>query len=134
MACVLFIGQQPMLWELVFKPTTSTRRIETQLHKWITQFEPDVILTEDLQTARRKGARTKMIMEVIKRTADRSDVPCFERLRLQPYLNRDDQIAELCKRYPQLKSIAPKRRRHHDKEPPVTTIFDAVAMATSPPK
>lgn len=131
MACVLFIGQQPMLWELVFKPTETTKKIEAQVRKWIDQFEPNLILTEDFKTAKRKGDRTKMVMEVIKRTAKRSEAPCFERLRLQPYLNRDDQIAELCERYPQLRSVAPKRRRHHDKEPAVTTIFDAVAMATN---
>lgn len=130
MAAVLLIGRQPMLWELVFKATETTAMIERQVGKWIDQFEPDFVVTEDLKTAVRKGERSKMILDITKRVVKRSGIPHRERLRLQPYTNRHGQIEDLCKQFPQLRCIAPKRRRHHDKEAAVITIFDAVAMAT----
>lgn len=123
------IGKQPMDWQLTFKAATSAGRAEQKLNQWLDLYRPDVVITEAPRSAKRKGDRTKMLLDVVDRVVKRNGARHIVVERKQPYANRYDQIEDLCKRYPQMKAVAPKRRRYFDKEPPYVTIFDALAMA-----
>jgi hypothetical protein len=123
------IGKQPIDWQMTFKAATTIKNAENKITQWIDFYRPDVVITEDPRTLRRKGERARMLLDVAKRIADGSDVQHIEMPRVQPHRNLYDRIDELCERYPQLKAARPRRRKYYQKEPPYVTIFDAASMA-----
>ena len=129
MGFCFFVGKQPMDWQLVFEAAKSASKAEAQIRKWLEYYSPDIVITEDPKTLRRKGDRTKMLLDILNRIIQKTDVQHIEAGRVQPYKNRYDQIEKFCEKYPQLKAISPKRPQFFQKEPPYVTLFDAVSMA-----
>lgn len=126
---VYLIGKQPMFWKLSFKAGSSASNAEKHLKRWLDEFEPDIVITESLETMGRKTERSTMLLDVVNRTIGKNDVQHITQNRIQPFRNLYDQIDRLCERYPQMEAARPKRRKFYQKEPPYVTIFDALALA-----
>lgn len=126
---VYLIGRQPMFWKLSFKAGSTSSNAEKHLKRWLDEYDPDIVITERLETMGRKTERSKMLLDVVYRTICKHDVQHITQDRTQPYRNLYDQIDRLCERYPQMEAARPKRRKFYQKEPPYVTVFDALSLA-----
>lgn len=118
-----------MDWQLSYKAARSPKHAQKKISQWLEFYAPDIIVTENLRGSGRKGDRAKVLIQAVKDVAEQSSAQHIEVERSQPFASKYDQIEQLCDRYPQMKSVAPVRRKFFEKEPPRVTIFEALAMA-----
>ena len=95
----------------------------------IAKYEPDVVVTEDIENAKSKGQHTKQVTSVLADTAENSSALDVKVSRRRDFANKYDEAASLAKRYPNLLPLCPKPRCLFDREPRATVIFEAVALA-----
>lgn len=127
--CVYFIDKQPMLWELSYLASRSVDQARSKIDEWLEIYDVDCVVTEVQNGVSRKGKRTQILIDKINhQLANRDDVDHFTIRRQQPFPSKYEQIDDLCCRYPQMRVIAPKKRRYWENEPAVVTLFDALAM------
>lgn len=123
-----FIDKQPMDWQLSYKAAKTASNTETMLAKWLEFYAPDIVVTEKVHRDSRKGERAKHLLAVVDRVVRAKKIKLVKVVKQQPYMNKYLQIDELCDRYPQMKAVAPKRRKYFEKEPPYVTLFEALAL------
>lgn len=95
----------------------------------INDLTPDVVMTEELETARHKGKHTLDLIAAIVRTAEHNQVLDVAVPREHRYPNKYAEAESLCERYPELAPWKPAKRRFYDNEPRNTVIFEALALA-----
>lgn len=128
----LFVGQRLTDWGTSriagLSPTVATRVMRT----WLTNFQPGLIITEDLREGSRKGARSKAKTAAFAASA-RSDEELLDVSieRIQAFPNKYDEAEALALEFPELEPYLPKRRRLWDTESPRTIVFEAFALAKS---
>ncbi|WP_298362542.1 hypothetical protein [uncultured Litoreibacter sp.] len=126
---VFMIGQQPMDWQLVYQAAATPELAKRKIAGWLHFYKPDLIVTEDLAGSQRKGRKAQQLILAIKEVAFATDADNAEVARSQPFANKYEQIERLCEEFPQMKAVAPARRRIYDAEPPYVTLFEALALA-----
>lgn len=124
-----FVDDQPKSWKLAHNAAKSPQKTYDKIAKWLAFYQPDVVITEDLNGSLRKGKKAQRLILAIKEAVLESDTQHIEIERYQPYANKYEQIERLCEQFPQMRNVAPKKRRIFDTEPAATTIFECVALA-----
>ncbi len=123
------IDRQPMDWQLAHKAAQSPECTKQKVLEWLMFYAPDVVITEDLSGSLRKGRKAQHLILAIKDAVLEADVQHIEVTRAQPFANKYDQIKNLCEQFPQMKAVAPRKRKLFETEPPYTTIFECLALA-----
>ena len=126
----LFVGQRLTDWGTSriagLSPTVAVQTMQ----KWLTRFEPDVVLTEDISAISRKGQRSRAISAALSRVArNKPDLLDVTMERAQVFPNKYDEAEALAVEFPALEPYLPKRRRSWDTKSPRTILFEAVALA-----
>ena len=128
-AMVFLIDKQPMDWEVSYVAAASIGNAANKVTEWIDHYSADIVVTENLCATTRKGRRTRHLQEAVENAAVHSRAQHIDVLRHQPFPSKYEQIDDLVVRYPQLKAIAPLKRKYWENEPHVVTIFEAMALA-----
>ena len=123
------VDDQPKSWKLAHNAAKSPQKTYGKVTKWLQFYQPDIVITEDLNGSLRKGKKAQRLILATKEAVLESEAQHIEIERYQPYANKYEQIDRLCEQFPQLKPVAPKKRRIFDTEPVATTIFECVALA-----
>ncbi|MGH1576499.1 hypothetical protein [Planktotalea sp.] len=123
------IDKQPMDWQLAHHASKSPELTYEKAAQWFAYYQPDIIVTEDLNGSLTKGKKAQRLILAIKEAALLTDAQHIECERVQPYANKYEQIDRLCAEFPQMSAVAPKRRRIFDNEPAATTIFECLVLA-----
>ena len=97
--------------------------------RWIGELEPQVVVTEKIEMAARKGARTKAIIAVMARVAAENHLYDISVRRRQAYASKYEEAIALAARYPEVAAWLPRKRRLFDNEPRSTVLFEALALA-----
>ena len=126
--CFLVDGD-PMDWQLAHSAAKSPEKTYAKVAKWLKFYQPDIVITEDLNGSSRKGRRTQRLILSIKEAVIDSKAQHIEMERYQPFANKYEQVDRLCDQFPQMQLIKPRKRRIFDNEPPVTTVFECLALA-----
>lgn len=127
-AFVFFIANQPMDWQLIHEAAKSPEAAIAKVGDLLRYYQPDIVLTEELSGSARKGRTAQRLLLAIKDAVLESESEHYEVARSQPFANKYEYIDWLCERYPQLKTVQPKRRRVFDPEPPHVSTFEAVSL------
>jgi len=128
-AFVFLIDRQPMDWEMSFVAAASPKSAASKVAQWIKHYGVDVVITEDTRISTRKGRRTQSLLEAVCAAVQVTDTQHIEVVRSQPFQSKYEQIDDLITRYPQMKAVAPRKRKYWENEPHSVTIFEALAMA-----
>ena len=128
-AYVYLIGNRLMDWRISDRASASEDEAAKAASRWIETLLPDIVVTEDVLGARKKGTQSKRIIESIAEVASRSKVLDVCIIREQTYPNKYLEAKALCEQYPDLKPWLPYRRLLLDNEHRNTVIFEALALA-----
>lgn len=126
---VYFVHRELVHWE---RTRTFARTPEAALsfvQKLVDDFEPDVLVSEAIGSATRKGARTKAVIEIIQRVRLSPSQRHQAIRRVQRHPNKHVESLILSKRHPALQKYLTEPRRIFDDEPRCYVLFEAVAMS-----
>lgn len=116
-------------WRISDKAADSPECAVAHLEKLIVEFQPDVVITEEVATARHKGKRTLALIAAIGEAAERSDLMAIVLPREHRFENKYAEADALVARFPELAPWKPERLHFYDNEPRNTVLFEALALA-----
>lgn len=128
-AYVYFVGEKLKDWHISDAAAKSPVSAAQFMQKWINQLKPDVVVTEKMEQATKKGASAKGVISAIARTAEHNYLLDVSIVREQDFANKYAEATAIAERYPELKPWLPTKRRFFDNEPRNTVLFEAIAMA-----
>lgn len=126
---VLMMGGKLLDWGMSRKASKSTGLAALHVQKVIARLSPDVVVTEDVPKSSTKSALTRAIVETIGRAAEKAKVLVIRTRRGQSFPNKYDEATDLSQKFPEIAAWVPRKRRLWESEPPVVTIFEALAFA-----
>ena len=124
-------GGEILYWKMSTKAAKSAILAAEFARSLIDEFSPNVVITEQLAYAQRKGKHTKLIIQSIATTAKGAAVLDMEVARENQYKNKYEEADALIERYPILAPLRPKVRKYYDNEPRSTVLFEALSLAES---
>jgi len=124
-------GDEILYWKMSTKAALSGTLAAEFALALIDEFSPNVVITEQLANAQRKGKHTKLIIQAIATTAKDAAVLDMEVARENPYKNKYEEADVLIDLYPIMAPLRPKVRKYFDNEPRSTVLFEALSLAES---
>lgn len=128
-AYVYLIGDRLMDWRISDRASESEADAALAAERWIETLQPDVVVTEELATAHRKGANAKRLIAAMTDVAENGKILSVRVPREQLYENKYVEAATLAVHYPELQPWVPRKRRFFDNEHRNTVLFEALALA-----
>lgn len=126
---VFLIGDRLMDWQMSKKAAESGAEAAAFALRLIDDLTPDVVVTEELETARHKGKHTLALIAAIAQMAESSDLIDVSVPREHRYPNKYVEADALVECYPELAPWKPAKRQFFDNEPHRTVLFEALALA-----
>lgn len=129
MGMVLFMNKQLVTLKVSAKASRTTEQASQQMQKWIDKFNPDCIVTEQLDGDSRKHGRTPELIQAISKTITKHPILHIEVKREQTFNNKYEEAEILSERYLQLKPYLTKKHKIWQSEDRRMILFEAVANA-----
>lgn len=126
---VFLVGNKLMDWGVSDAAAKSRQQATTWMQELINELDPDVVVTEKLQAASRKGVAARDITEALARVATDSAALNVEVVREQVYDNKYEEAEAIARMYPDLEPWLQQRAHFYDNEPRNTVLFEAMAYA-----
>ena len=126
---VFLLGDRLVDWRISDRAARSTSKAVAWVQRYAVELRPDVIVTEDLKTAKKKGNKTIAIIEAVGNFAENEKLLNVVVPRRHDYDNKYDEADALAALYPDLKPWVQRRRWFYDNEPRNTVIFEALSLA-----
>jgi predicted glycosyltransferase len=126
---MVFLNQgQLKFWQSSPKAAKSVQDAKCMAKHWLTEFQPDIVVTEKLDEGCRKSELTQAIITTFAQTAEELGIHSLRIHRPREYQNKYNEAVALAARYPAIKPWVPKRK-FYDPEPRNVVIFEALAHA-----
>jgi tRNA U34 5-methylaminomethyl-2-thiouridine-forming methyltransferase MnmC len=126
---VYLIGDRLKDWGLSRKASKTPALAAAQTERWITELEPDVVVTEIIPKTSTKSFKTRALITAIQTAAAKATLLDVHLPRIQKHKNKYEEATHLAERYPELSLWVPKPRRIWEPEPRTTVLFEALALA-----
>ena len=126
---VFLIGDKLVDWNISNKAADSGVEAAAHAQALINDLMPDVVVTEEPETASHKGKHTLALIAAIARTAEHNHLIDVSVPREHRYPNKYVEADALVDQYPELAPWKPMKRRFYDNEPRNTVLFEALALA-----
>ena len=130
MACaVCFEGARLKDWTVSHKAARSPQEALQVLSRWVDLYSPDVVVSQNPDSATRKSAHNREILSAIGCFLEDGDVQGLLVTRTYGFDNIYDEAAAIAVRYPDLQHKLPKKPRLWETEPRRIIYFEAMALA-----
>lgn len=130
LACMVYLqGKSLKDWRVSHKAARSTTDGVVMLRRWMAIYEPDIVVSQNPDSAGRKSKRNIAIMRAMARVTSDADVLDLLVARTFQYSNIYEEAAVIARRYPALKQKLPKKPRIWETEPRRIIYFEAMALA-----
>ena len=126
---VFLVDELPVDWKMSRKHSLSPEAARPFAERWIVKLAPDVVVVENTTKAKRKGERTKAVVEAIAEVAIAARLRVVAVPRPRHFPNKFAEAAALAERFPALKPWIPRPRKLWDAEPREVVLFEALALA-----
>lgn len=127
---VFLQGSQLLDWGIAVKATKTGSEMMGFVQELINELKPDVVVTEKLTKACRKGKRAKELIGSIAALASHNMVLDVAVERPRTFPSKYEEAQHLARMHPEVAGYLPKRKRRlFDFEPRGMVIFEAIAMA-----
>ena len=128
-AYVFFMGDDLRDWRVSETAARGPNEAATHTQIWVNELKPEVVVTEKIAAAKKKGEKAKNLIAAVARTAEHNYVLDVSVDRPDIHANKYDEAAALAGRYPELKAWLPRKRRFFENEPRSIVLFEALALA-----
>lgn len=129
LACLIFAGQDLKVWHCSYQGSKSPEAAAAQFKTWVRKYKPDVVVFEDMQSAKRKGLRQKMILKALYNVVRNRRIKHHKIRHEKKHPNRYDEAAILAKQFPTLKHLVPKKPPIWQAEARTLVFFEALSHA-----
>lgn len=126
---VFLVGDKLVDWHISNKAAENGVEAAGHAQALINDLMPDVVVTEELETAKHKGKHTLALIAAIARTAEHNDLLDVSVPRDHRFRNKYAEADALVEQFPELAPWKPMKRRFYDNEPRNTVLFEALALA-----
>lgn len=126
---VFLVGDKLIDWHISNKAAENGVEAAGHAQALINDLQPDVVVTEELETAKHKGKHTLALLAAIARTAEHNDLLDVSVPRDHRFRNKYAEADALVEQFPELAPWKPVKRRFYDNEPRNTVLFEALALA-----
>lgn len=126
--CILLDAGRPVFWAASESASATVETATDKLRDWVGEFEPDVLVSENPDTARRKGSAQKEILAAFCAMGEEMPLLNLVVRRERRFANFYLEIADLARRFPELAHIAPEKPPIWKKEPYWVISFEALAL------
>jgi archaeosine-15-forming tRNA-guanine transglycosylase len=128
-AYVYLIGDRLVDWRISDRASSSAEKASATVQGWINLLGPEVVVTEKVSSAVRKGRKAKAAIDAIAMVAANNEVLDVSVNREQAFANKYLEADAIVADYPELRPWLPKKRLFYDNEPRNTVLFEAMALA-----
>ena len=128
---VVLDGEMLIDWRISDSAADSPEAANAFAERLMTEFSPDVFVTEEVLLARHKGQRSIALIEALADAAERKGLLTIALPRQHHYPNKYAEAEALVARFPELLPWQPKRLHFNDNEPRNTVLFEALSLALS---
>ncbi len=128
---VLIVGDEPVFWRISTRAAESAPYAAKFTQQLIDQFSPNVVVTEQLVHAVRKGKQAKQVIATVASVAEAGPVLAIPIARVNKYKNKYAEADALIELYPIMAPLRPQVRKYFDNEPRNTVLFEALSLAES---
>jgi len=126
---VFLVDGQLVYWKMSRKANRSPEAARSHTDRLIASFEPDIVVTEELDNRSRKGEHARSIIAAIAATAEGAELLDVSVPRIQNYANKYVEAQALSERFPELAAQVPRKRHLWQSEPFSTIYFEALSLA-----
>jgi hypothetical protein len=126
--CVLLEHRRPVFWATSEKASQSAEAATSKLRDWVEEFKPAVLVSENPDTARRKGSAQRGILKAFQAVGEELSLLNLVVRRQRNFQNFYLEIEDLVRRFPELKSTAPKKPPIWKSEPYRLVCYEALAL------
>jgi hypothetical protein len=126
---VVLDGETLIDWRISGKAAESPADAASFAEQLFDTFAPEVVITEEPATARRKGKHSLTLTAAIMAAAAERQLMALSLPRRQLYPNKYAEADALVERYPELAPWQPRKRRFYENEPRNTVLFEALSLA-----
>lgn len=130
-AFVYLVDGELFDWGISVKASAGVDEAFSQAVAWIGFYHPDVVVTESITYATRKGDHSKSLIKSIEGAASHKDVHHVSIARRSTYPNKYKQAAALAEEFPQIAPWLPPEREIWEKEPRNIILFEALGLAVT---
>ena len=127
MGYVFMINGKLMDWGLSVNAVKTPGLAKCKAEEWISFYQPDIVLTEQVAKYSRKSRRTHKLVEAVSRAFTRRRHVSLERRQL--YANKYDEMEALTEQFPQIVGWMPDKRQPEEAEVNDAIYFEALSMA-----
>lgn len=124
-------GEEVLYWKMSLKAYHDLAYAADLVDQLIEEFAPNVVVTEQLLHAQRKGKHTRSVIAALAKAAEQSSVLSMTVRRHNPYRNKYEEAQALLKKHPNMAPVRPKVRKYFENEPRNTVLFEALSLAES---
>lgn len=128
-AYVYLIGDRLVDWRISDRASSSAEKAASTVQGWINLLHPEVLVTEKITDAFRKGRKAKAAIAAIEDIAANNYLLDVSVVRDQSFPNKYLEADAIVADYPELRPWLPKKRLFYDNEPRNTVLFEAMALA-----
>ena len=126
---VFFVNDKLSDWRMSREAYLSTEAAVETCRRWISELEPEIVVTECTMSGRYKRGRTKEILRAIARVARDEPTLNVQVERPTAVPNKYAEARMLGERFPEIAPWVPRERRAWEPEPRNTIYFEALALA-----
>ncbi len=129
MACVVLDDGDLIIWDASRKAVKNPAQAARKLRRWIREFRPDVLITENPDSAgQKRGAQIKILKTLISVGEDQPILNMAVR-RERRFKNAYLEAEDLGHQFPDLRHLVPKKPPIWKSEPYNLACFEALALA-----
>ena len=129
--CIAYVyleNGKPVRWGMSRKATKSTQNAAQIVKSWLDDFSPDLLISENSETAYSKGVRSRQILETIGELFETADGLNVRLTRVQSYQNKFQEAKALAQKYPELKHLCPLQPPIWMPKPRNLSYFEALSF------
>jgi len=128
--CALYmLGEKIEDWCASRQGGSSAGVAVLQLRRWYKTYQPEILISENPDTATRKGEKNINILKAIAAESKDYNAPNFLVTRQQRYKNLYEEAEALAERYPDLAPKLKEKPQIWESEPRDVIYFEALSMA-----
>lgn len=118
-----------MDWGLSVKASKSFEEAFQRVTAWTIYYRPDLVVTERVEGASRKGVHTRNLIRAAESAANNGNAEYAEVSAPLDGLNKYAAAAGLAEQFPQIAPWLPRKRRTWEPEPRNIIYFEALSLA-----
>lgn len=128
-ACVILEDGLPVTWDAAGKRAKTPEKAAMKLRAWIEEHKPDVLVTENPDTAVRKGKRQIAILKAFQAVGEELPVRHLVVRRERKFANVYEEAAAFGVQFPDFAGLVPRQNKPWESEGHNVVCFEALALA-----